>query len=53
MGEDQWSRVTCPRCRATPGALCTVRGELSKLPHQERIQVVRRALAAQQRQQQN
>jgi hypothetical protein len=54
VGKDQWSKVTCPRCRAVPGALCTVRTPggaeaLSEVPHQERIQMVRRALAAQQR----
>ena len=53
VNKNQWARVTCPRCRATPGALCTVLGEPSELPHQERIQIVRRALAAQQRQQEN
>ncbi|MFM9697852.1 zinc finger domain-containing protein [Streptomyces europaeiscabiei] len=53
VGKDQWSQVTCLRCRAAPGALCVVRGEFSEVPHQERIKVARRALAAQPRQKKN
>ncbi|MEU6626093.1 hypothetical protein ABZ926_35750 [Streptomyces litmocidini] len=49
--ESAWSKVTCPRCGAAPGVRCTVRtpkGTVvdSQVPHQERPQVVRRALAA-------
>ncbi|MET9776202.1 hypothetical protein ABZ023_18410 [Streptomyces sp. NPDC006367] len=51
VGKEQWSKITCPRCRAAPGVLCIVRGKRSEQPHQERVQIVRRALAAQQRQQ--
>lgn len=50
---NEWSKVTCPRCKAAPGELCTVRtrtGEMvtSAIPHQERPQVVRRAWVARQ-----
>ncbi|MGW2550069.1 zinc finger domain-containing protein [Streptomyces sp. NPDC001635] len=53
VGRDQWSKVTCPHCRAVPGQDCTVRTrqgttEKSAIPHPERIQIVRRALFAQQ-----
>ncbi|MFB7867317.1 hypothetical protein [Streptomyces sp. NPDC056069] len=49
--ESAWLQVTCPRCGAGPGTRCTVRtpkGTVtgSSIPHQERPQVVRRAMAA-------
>lgn len=51
VSEPKWIQVTCPRCAAGPGTRCTVRtpkGTIvgAKLPHQERPQVVRRAMAA-------
>jgi hypothetical protein len=49
VGKDQWAKVTCPRCRAVPDALCVVQGVTSAVPHQERIQIVRRALGAAQK----
>ncbi|NYV74527.1 hypothetical protein [Streptomyces sp. UH6] len=50
----EWTKVTCPRCKAAPGTPCTVRSRTGKtvtstVPHQERPQVVRRAWAAQQK----
>ncbi|WP_228981450.1 hypothetical protein [Streptomyces sp. DH12] len=52
-----WTQVTCPRCGAAPGRLCTVRSAKgttvsSNVPHRERPQIVRRALAAARRRQQ-
>ncbi|MFB9558568.1 zinc finger domain-containing protein [Streptomyces roseoviridis] len=49
--ESAWLQVTCPRCGAGPGTRCTVRtpkGTVtgSAVPHQERPQIVRRAMAA-------
>ncbi|GAA5070755.1 zinc finger domain-containing protein [Streptomyces similanensis] len=48
VGPEMWSKVTCPQCRATPGKLCTARGVTTVVPHRERIQIVRRAIAAKQ-----
>jgi hypothetical protein len=48
VGQALWSKVTCPRCKAAPGRVCIVQAIESPVPHRERIQVVRRAWAAQQ-----
>jgi hypothetical protein len=47
--DEDWPKVTCPRCQAGPGKLCVIRAEKgtrSATPHTERVQLVARVRAA-------